>query len=47
MANEFETSLPRVDNEELQKIKANFGPRDNVRADNYEINKYNREFPSM
>jgi hypothetical protein len=47
MANEFETSLPRVDNEELQKIKANFGPRDNIRADNYEINKYNREFPNI
>ena len=47
MANEFETSLPRVDNEELQKIKANFGVRDNTRADNYEVNKYNREFPNI
>ena len=47
MANEFETSLPRVDNEELQKIKANFGVRDNTIANNYEVNKYNREFPNI
>ena len=42
MANEFEPALPRVENEELQKIKTNFGLLDNIRADNYEINKYNR-----
>ena len=47
MANEFEPALPRVENEELQKIKTNFGLLDNIRADNYEINKYNREFPSI